>query len=92
MMSQDSDVGPVNLGNPAEFTIGQLAELVIELVGSSSSVVYRELPQDDPTRRRPDITRARALLDWEPTTDLRDGLVRTIDYFETVLRSDSVDT
>jgi len=92
MMNQDSDVGPVNLGNPAEFTIGQLAELVIELVGSSSSVVYRELPQDDPTRRRPDITRARNLLDWEPTTDLRDGLVRTIDYFETVLHSEHAGT
>ncbi|HCP48411.1 MAG TPA: NAD-dependent dehydratase [Deltaproteobacteria bacterium] len=92
MMNQDSEVGPVNLGNPSEFTIGQLAELVIELVGSSSAVVYRELPQDDPTRRQPDITKARQLLDWEPTTDLRDGLGRTIDYFETLLQTDSVDT
>ncbi len=85
MMAQDSDIGPVNLGNPGEFTITQLAELVIELVGSSSKVSFRELPQDDPTRRRPDISRARALLNWEPTTDLRAGLVKTIEYFDGLL-------
>jgi len=85
MMAQDSDIGPVNLGNPGEFTISQLAELVIELVGSRSKVSFRELPQDDPTRRRPDISRARALLNWEPTTDLRAGLVKTIEYFDGLL-------
>ena len=88
MMDQDEEVGPVNLGNPSEFTIGQLAELVVQLVGNSVSIVHRELPQDDPTRRRPDISRARALLDWEPTTDLRAGLVRTIEYFDTLLSTE----
>jgi len=87
MMAQDSDIGPVNLGNPGEFTISQLASLVIELVGTGSKVTYQELPQDDPTRRRPDISRASNLLDWEPTTNLRAGLVKTIDYFDALLRS-----
>jgi len=87
MMAQDSDIGPVNLGNPGEFTISQLADLVIELVGCSSKVTYRELPEDDPSRRRPDISRASSLLDWEPTTNLRAGLVKTIDYFDGLLRA-----
>jgi len=86
MMEQDDDVGPVNLGNPAEFTIAQLAELVIELTGSSSRIVRKPLPQDDPTRRQPDITRARNLLGWEPEIQLREGLTRTIGYFEELLR------
>ncbi|MBJ96016.1 MAG: NAD-dependent dehydratase [Rickettsiales bacterium] len=91
MMGQDQQHGPVNLGNPAEFTISQLAELVIELVGAGSKVVYRELPQDDPTRRRPDISLARELLQWEPTTDLKAGLLSTISYFDELLSSGSED-
>ncbi|MEE2828008.1 MAG: UDP-glucuronic acid decarboxylase family protein [Myxococcota bacterium] len=89
MMNQDTDLGPVNLGNPEEFTILQLAEMVIELTGSSSKIIHAELPQDDPTRRRPDISRARALLDWEPSIPLRDGLRRTIDWFEQILATES---
>jgi nucleoside-diphosphate-sugar epimerase len=72
---------PVNIGNPNEFTVRQLAELVIELTGTSSTIVSHPLPADDPKVRQPDITRARALLGWEPTVQLREGLVRTIDYF-----------
>ena len=78
----DSDVsGPVNVGNDTEFTMLDLAELVIELTGSSSEVVFEPLPENDPTQRRPDLTVARRDLGWEPTTGLRDGLARTIPYF-----------
>ncbi|PIE18884.1 MAG: NAD-dependent dehydratase [Proteobacteria bacterium] len=90
MMDQISTVGPVNLGNPSEFTILELAQLIIELAGSSSRVVHRPLPQDDPTRRRPDIERAREHLGWAPKIALRDGLERTIAYFDALLRSDEV--
>jgi UDP-glucuronate decarboxylase len=80
------DVGqPVNLGNPGEFTMIELAELVCELVGVAPQIVFKDLPTDDPTRRRPDITLARAHLGWEPRTQLRDGLLRTINYFEGAL-------
>jgi UDP-glucuronate decarboxylase len=74
--------GPVNLGNPQEFTIAELARMIIELCGSSSRVVHRPLPSDDPRQRRPDIARARRLLDWQPTVGVREGLLRTIAYFE----------
>jgi len=77
--------GPVNLGNPSEFTMIELADLVLELTGSSSDLSFEPLPQDDPTQRRPDITIAREALDWEPTTSLRDGLAPTIEYFRTSL-------
>jgi dTDP-glucose 4,6-dehydratase len=78
----DSDVHePVNIGNPGEFTILQLAELIIELTGSSSQIVFEPLPQDDPTQRQPDIGRARSLLGWEPEIALREGLQRTVEYF-----------
>jgi len=79
----DSDVtSPVNIGNPnTERTILQLAELAVEVTDSSSEIVFEPLPVDDPTQRQPDITKARALLGWEPQVDLRDGLVRTADYF-----------
>lgn len=78
----DSDVStPVNIGNPNEFTITELAELVTELTGSSGGITYHELPVDDPTQRKPDITKARELLGWEPTVQLREGLGRTIEYF-----------
>ena len=77
--------GPINLGNPGEFTIRQLAETVVEMTGSRSRLVQRPLPQDDPRQRRPDLARAKAELDWQPTTALRDGLVRTIAYFRQLL-------
>ena len=82
----DSDhVGPVNIGNPVEFTIRQLAELAIEVTGSPSEIITEPLPVDDPARRRPDITLARELLGWEPGVDLRDGLARTADWFRQAL-------
>ncbi|EWY38059.1 NAD-dependent dehydratase [Skermanella stibiiresistens SB22] len=82
MAAPDDVIGPVNLGNPGEFTIRQLAELVIEMTGSKSEMVFKPLPQDDPTQRRPDISRAKAQLGWEPTIPLKQGLERTIAYFE----------
>jgi UDP-glucuronate decarboxylase len=87
MGTPDEVTGPVNLGNPVEFTIRQLAEMVIEMTGSASPVVCKPLPSDDPTQRRPDITLARDCLGWEPTIVLRDGLVKTIAYFERSLRA-----
>lgn len=82
MMETDSRVtGPINLGNPGEFTIRELAELVVELTGSRSEIIYKPLPQDDPRQRKPDIDRATRILGWRPTIDLREGLVRTIEYF-----------
>ena len=75
------EVNPVNIGNPDEFSVRELAETVIRLVGGSSTLEFRDLPTDDPKVRRPDITRARELLDWEPTIDLEEGLRRTIPYF-----------
>lgn len=85
MDSRDSFTGPVNIGNPGEFTIKQLAELVIELTGSKSGLKYEKLPVDDPMQRQPDITLARRELGWKPTVDLRGGLVKTIEYFRGVL-------
>jgi len=82
MMATDSSVtGPVNLGNPGEFTIGELAEMVIANTQGSSGIEYLPLPPDDPTRRQPDITRARQILDWEPTVSLEAGLAKTLEYF-----------
>jgi dTDP-glucose 4,6-dehydratase len=75
-------VGPVNIGNPDEFTVSELARLVLELTGSDSEVVYLPLPADDPTRRRPDIGLAREALGWEPTIPLRDGLERTYEWYQ----------
>ena len=74
--------GPVNLGNPGEFTIAELADLVVELTGTSSPIEQPPLPADDPVRRRPDITLAKKVLDWQPTVQLREGLLRTIEYFQ----------
>ena len=86
MMDTPASVtGPVNMGNPNELTIRELAETVISLTGSPSKLVFRALPQDDPRRRRPDIGAARLLLGWEPTTDVTDGLKATIAYFEAML-------
>ena len=82
----DGDItGPCNIGNPGEFTIRELADLVIEVTGSDSEIVHEELPVDDPTQRRPDISLAKKALDWEPTIDLRAGLERTVAYFSTVV-------
>jgi UDP-glucuronate decarboxylase len=85
MMDQDELVGPVNLGNPGEFTILELATMVKELTGSKSEIVIQPLPQDDPVRRRPDITLAKEKLGWEPTIPLREGLIRTVAYFRELL-------
>ena len=73
--------GPINIGNPGEFTIRELADIVVELTGSDSEIVHEPLPVDDPMQRQPDITKARELLGWEPTSDLRDGLRRTFEHF-----------
>jgi len=85
MMDQEEMVGPVNLGNPAENTIKELALMIREIAGSSSDIVYRPLPQDDPVRRRPDIALAKKKLGWEPTVPVRDGLARTIAYFREIM-------
>jgi UDP-glucuronate decarboxylase len=85
--TSDDFIGPMNLGNPAEFTIRELAETVIDLTGSGSKIISRPLPSDDPMQRKPDIGLAREKLGWEPHTDLRAGLARTIEYFESELRS-----
>ncbi|MDP6428730.1 MAG: SDR family oxidoreductase [Rhodospirillales bacterium] len=85
MAAPDTETGPVNLGNPDEFSIRQLAELVIELAGAKVEIETRPLPEDDPMQRCPDITRARETLDWQPSIKLRDGLADTISYFKSVL-------
>jgi len=84
--------GPINLGNPIELTVRELVDVVLELTGSSSEVIYRPLPTDDPKRRRPDISKAAAVLDWRPTTSLAQGLNATIDWFDVQARSRSVKT
>jgi len=85
MMNQTQEIGPMNLGNPAEFTIRELAELVLRLTESKSELVFHPLPADDPVRRQPDIAKARAGLQWEPTVSLHDGLKETIAYFKKVI-------
>ncbi len=85
MMDQNQFTGPVNLGNPGEFTILELAQMVIEMTGSRSALEYRPLPPNDPARRRPDISLAREKLGWEPTVPLREGLEKTIAYFDALL-------
>jgi len=86
MNSRDGLTGPVNIGNPNEFTILQLAEKVIALTGSKSKIIHQPLPQDDPTQRQPNIDIARAELGWEPAVQLAEGLERTIAYFREILR------
>jgi UDP-glucuronate decarboxylase len=85
MNTKDDIVGPINLGNPVEFTIRELADLVIELTGSASKLRSCPLPSDDPRQRQPDIGKAREILRWEPQVSLRDGLIKTIAYFEALL-------
>ena len=83
LMNQTKSVGPVNIGNPGEFTMLQLAELTLKMIAGKSKIVYQALPEDDPKQRRPDITLAKSLLNWEPTVKLEEGLKRTIAYFKT---------
>ena len=85
MNSRADFTGPVNIGNPVEFTMLELAQKVIELTGSDSKLVYRPLPQDDPLHRQPIIDLAKKELDWEPTIKLEEGLRKTIEYFKTKL-------
>jgi UDP-glucuronate decarboxylase len=87
MMNQDKIIGPVNIGNPGEFTMLELAKEVLELTGSKSKIVYKPLPGDDPKMRRPDISLAKQALDWEPTIPLRKGLEKTIVYFDNLLKT-----
>ena len=81
MNSEPSVTGPLNIGNPVEITVRELAETVIRLIGARSQIVWRPLPQDDPMQRCPDITRVQSLLNWQPHVDLEHGLRQTIDYF-----------
>jgi len=90
MNTADEVIGPINIGNPNEFTMLELASLVIDLTGSRSRIVHRPRPQDDPRQRRPDISKAHDQLTWAPQTALRDGLIRTIAYFEDLLRDDNI--
>lgn len=85
MNSESGITGPVNLGNPSEFTMLELAKLVIDLTGSRSQIIYMGLPQDDPRRRQPDISYAKKILGWEPSIRLRDGLAETVEYFKEVI-------
>jgi UDP-glucuronate decarboxylase len=90
MRSDDSVTGPVNIGNPGEFTIAQLANQIVDLVGSKSTVVYKPLPKDDPKQRRPDISVATEKLGWAPHVALQDGLRRTISYFDDLLTDERI--
>ena len=85
MESPKNLTGPVNLGNPVEFTILQLAEKIIKDTNSKSKIVFHDLPQDDPKQRKPDIAKAKQYLNWEPITEINDGLVKTIKYFKSKL-------
>jgi len=85
MLTEDACTGPINLGNDSEFTMLQLAEKVISVTGSSSKLVFKPLPQDDPRQRQPDLSRAKSLLNWEPEVTLDDGLKETIAYFKRTL-------
>lgn len=89
LMNQDNVTGPINIGNPGEFTMLQLAELTLKLVGGKSKIVHLPLPADDPKQRRPDITLAQKHLSWSPTIPLEEGLKRTIEYFKNTLKSES---
>ena len=89
MATGESVTGPINIGNPVEFSILQLATMVVDMTGSRSRIVHRPLPQNDPRQRRPDISRAHELLSWQPCTPLKQGLIRTIAYFEKLF-SDNV--
>lgn len=86
MATEDSFIGPVNTGNPGEFTMLELANLILELTGSKSKLIFQPLPSDDPKQRKPDISLAKEKLGWEPKVVLKDGLVKTIEYFDQILK------
>jgi UDP-glucuronate decarboxylase len=86
MMNKENFTGPVNLGNDGEFTVKELAEKVIQLTGSKSKIIYKDLPQDDPCRRKPDLTLAKKELNFSHTVQLESGLIKTIDYFKKSLK------
>jgi UDP-glucuronate decarboxylase len=85
MASDDSVTGPVNIGNPGEFTMLELANQIIELTGSKSKIVFKPLPSDDPKQRQPNISLAKEKLGWEPHIKLQEGLIKTIDYFKKIV-------
>ena len=87
MNNSDSFIGPVNIGNPSERTILEFAKLIIDMTGSKSKIVYKPLPSDDPIKRKPDISIAKEKLNWEPTVDIKDGISKTIEYFEQKLKN-----
>jgi UDP-glucuronate decarboxylase len=87
MMNQSEFLGPVNLGNDGEFTVKELAEMVIQMTNSKSKIIYLPLPSDDPTRRRPDLTLAKEKLNYSPTIQLKEGLSKTISYFDKYLKN-----
>jgi UDP-glucuronate decarboxylase len=88
-MNQDATIGPVNLGNPCEFTILELAKKVIDMTGSGSKIIYEPLPSDDPKQRQPDIEQAKTALGWAPRFSLDEGLKPTIEYFDRLLAEDA---
>jgi UDP-glucuronate decarboxylase len=90
MATPDETIGPINLGNPQEFSIAELASHVIDLTGARSKIVHRPRPEDDPRQRKPDISKAHETLSWAPTTPLKVGLRKTIDYFDRLLREPGV--
>jgi len=90
MESPKEVVGPINIGNPAEFSILELARVIVDLTGSRSRIIYRALPQDDPRQRQPDIAQAEKCLNWKPTTPLKKGLEKTIKYFEALVREPGI--
>jgi UDP-glucuronate decarboxylase len=92
MATGPEETGPINIGNPAEFTIRELAALILELTGSPAKLVFRPLPSDDPKQRQPDIRRAEAALGWRPRVELREGLVKTIAYFEAAIGKDALNS
>ena len=85
MNTDESVIGPINIGNPNEFTMNELAHLVIELTGTKSSIIYKPLPSDDPMQRQPNIEKAKKLLNWEPKIQLKEGLMKTISYFDQII-------
>ncbi len=88
--TQKEITGPINIGNPDEYTIRDLAELIIELTGTKAKIMFEKLPADDPRQRQPDISKARELFGWEPKTMLRAGLMKTITYYDRLLSEDTV--
>jgi UDP-glucuronate decarboxylase len=87
MKTADEVTGPINLGNPEEHSILEMAERILKLTGSKSEIIFEPLPQDDPEKRQPDISVARKILGWSPTVTLEEGLPKTIDYFDNLLRT-----